>query len=81
MPKTPLPPLLKKTANTRPPVRQSTEPALTVKEIAVLDGCSVKTVHRAIKAGLLEAFHVGPGGRLLRISRQAHAAYRHLNHL
>lgn len=67
----------KKTANVRSAVRQDTEAALTIKEVAVLDGCSEKTVQRAIKAGLLQAFHVGPGGRLLRISRQAHAAYRH----
>lgn len=49
---------------------------LTVKEVAELDGCSVKTVRRAIKAGLLEAIRVGPGGRLQRIDPAAHAAYR-----
>lgn len=49
---------------------------LTVADVAKLDQCSEKTVRRAIKAGLLVAVRIGPGGRLLRISRQAHAAYR-----
>lgn len=49
---------------------------MTVKKVAELDGCSVKTVRRAIAAGLLEAIRVGPGGRLLRIDPAAHAAYR-----
>ena len=49
---------------------------MTVKEVAALDRCSEKTVRRAIAAGLLEAIRVGPGGRLLRISRSAHSAYR-----
>ena len=49
---------------------------LTVADIAELDQCSEKTVRRAIKAGLLVAVRIGPGGRLLRISRRAHAAYR-----
>jgi excisionase family DNA binding protein len=49
---------------------------LTVKEVAALVGCSERTVRRAIEAGLLEALRLGPGGRLLRISPEAHAAYR-----
>lgn len=49
---------------------------MTVKKVAELDGCSEKTVRRAIAAGLLEAIRVGPGGRLLRIDPAAHAAYR-----
>lgn len=49
---------------------------MTVKEVAALDGCSEKTVRRAIAVGLLEAIRVGPGGRLLRIDPAAHAAYR-----
>lgn len=49
---------------------------MTVKEVAELDGCSVKTVRRAIAAGLLEVVRVGPGKRLLRIDPAAHAAYR-----
>lgn len=49
---------------------------MTVKEVAALDRCSEKTVRRAIAAGLLEAIRVGPSGRLLRISRSAHSAYR-----
>jgi len=49
---------------------------LMVKEVAELDGCSEKTVRRAIAAGLLEAIRVGPSGRLVRIDPAAHAAYR-----
>lgn len=49
---------------------------LTVQEVGTLDRCSEKTVRRAIKSGLLQALRVGPGGRLLRITRQAHEAYR-----
>jgi excisionase family DNA binding protein len=49
---------------------------LTVQEIAALDRCSEKTVRRAIGAGMLQALRVGPGGRLLRITRQAHEVYR-----
>ncbi len=48
----------------------------TIQEIAELDRCSEKTVRRAIAAGLLEAVRIGPGGRLIRISRKAHEAYR-----
>jgi len=49
---------------------------MTVKKVAELDGCSEKTVRRAIATGLLEAIRVGPGGRLLRIDPAAHAVYR-----
>lgn len=49
---------------------------LTVQDIALLDRCSMKTVRRAIDAGLLQALRVGPGGRLLRVTQGAHAAYR-----
>ena len=49
---------------------------LTVQEVAELDRCSVKTVRRAIDAGILQALRIGPGERLLRVTRQAHAAYR-----
>jgi len=48
----------------------------TVQEIALLDRCSVKTVRRVIKAGLLQALRVGPGSRLLRVTQQAHEIYR-----
>ncbi|UWQ54036.1 helix-turn-helix domain-containing protein [Leisingera caerulea] len=47
----------------------------TVKEVALEDNVSEKTVRRAISAGLLEVIRVGPGGRLLRIHPEAHAAY------
>lgn len=49
---------------------------LTVRQVATLDGTSEKTVRRAIKAGVLHAIRVGPGGKLLRISAAAHKAYR-----
>lgn len=49
---------------------------MTVKKVAELDGCSEKTVHRAIAKGLLEVIRLGPGGRLIRIDPAAHAAYR-----
>lgn len=49
---------------------------MTIKKVAELDDCSVKTVHRAISAGLLEVIRLGPGGRLIRIDPAAHAAYR-----
>jgi excisionase family DNA binding protein len=53
-----------------------TEQLLTVRQVAALDGCSEKTVRRAIAAGLLEVVRVGPGGRLVRIDPAAHRAYR-----
>lgn len=49
---------------------------LTIREVAALDRCSEKTVRRAITAGLLQALRVGPGERLLRVTKEAHAAYR-----
>ena len=52
------------------------ERLLTVKQVAELDGCSEKTVRRAITEGLLEVVRVGPGGRLVRIEPSAHRAYR-----
>lgn len=48
----------------------------TVAEIAKFDSCSERTIRRAIAAGLLAAIRIGPGGRLLRVSREAHEAYR-----
>jgi excisionase family DNA binding protein len=55
---------------------QAKEPLLTVRDIAESDNCSEKTVRRAIAAGLLEAIRIGPGGRILRIEREAHEHYR-----
>jgi excisionase family DNA binding protein len=52
------------------------EMLLTVQEVATRDRCSEKTVRRAIGAGLLQAVRIGPGGRLLRVTRAAHEAYR-----
>lgn len=57
-------------------VRDHDAPLLTVRDVARLDGCSEKTVRRAIAEAHLQAIRIGPGGRLLRITRQAHAAYR-----
>lgn len=53
-----------------------TRQLMTVKDVAILDQCSEKTVRRAIDAGLLEVVRIGPGGRLIRIDPAAHAAYR-----
>ena len=52
------------------------QPLMTVKDVARADNVSEKTVRRAISAGLLDVIRVGPGGRLIRISPAAHAAYR-----
>jgi excisionase family DNA binding protein len=51
---------------------------LTVRQVATLDSCSEKTVRRAIKAGLLPVIRVGPGGKLIRISKVAHMTYRQM---
>ena len=56
--------------------KQKTGPLLSVREVAVLDNCSEKTVRRAIDAGLLEVVRVGPSGRLVRIEPADHLAYR-----
>jgi excisionase family DNA binding protein len=64
---------------TRRPVKRDLpdeERTLTVQDVADLDSCSEKTVRRAIASGLLEATRVGPGNRLWRITRRAHAQYR-----
>ena len=60
----------------KPPPAEADRTSSTVREIARLECCSEKTVRRAIEAGLLEAYRTGPGGRLLRITRAAHEAYR-----
>lgn len=52
-------------------------PLLTIQDVATLDNCSVKTVRRAIDAGRLEALRLGPDGRLIRITREAHQRYRY----
>lgn len=49
---------------------------MTIREVAELDGCSEKTVRRAIEAGLLDVVRLGLGGRLIRIDPAAHRAYR-----
>jgi excisionase family DNA binding protein len=63
-------------AKTKTPPVEGGEELLTIKEIAALDRCSEKTVRRAIDAGLLQAIRIGPGGRLLRVTRTAHQTYR-----
>ena len=60
----------------KPPNRDTLRALLTVRQVAELDGCSEKTVRRAIQAGLLESVRIGPAGRLLRIDPAAHALYR-----
>ncbi len=61
-----------------PKTRRLAEPEqlLTVREVAELDGCSEKTVRRAIAAGLLDVVRIGPRGHLVRIEPSAHRAYR-----
>lgn len=54
---------------------------LTVRKVAVLDSCCEKTVYRAIKAGLLPIIRVGPGGKLIRITKAAHMTYRQMGGL
>jgi excisionase family DNA binding protein len=54
----------------------SKAPLMTIAEVARQDGCSEKTVRRAINAGLLEVIRIGPGGRAIRISVEAHLLYR-----
>lgn len=61
--------------------RDESRELLTVAEVAELDRCSEKTIRRVIAAGLLEAMRIGPGGRLIRISRKAHETYRQGNWL
>lgn len=74
--------------NKRQPIGTSDTPnggdsrqLLTVRQIATLDNCSEKTVYRAIKAGLLPVIRVGPGGKLIRITKAAHMAYRQMGGL
>lgn len=69
----------KQSPNQRQPVSTSDMPngndsrqLLTVRQIAALDNCSEKTVRRAIAAGLLLVVRVGPGGKLIRITKAAH---------
>lgn len=46
------------------------EPLLTVKQVAALDGCSEKTVRRAITEGLLDVVRIEPAAP--RAYRQSH---------
>ena len=59
--------------NNRIPVEES---LLTVREVAELDGCSEKSVRRAITLGLLASVRIGPAGHMIRITASAHRAYR-----
>ena len=54
---------------------------LTIRQVAALDSCSEKTVYRAIKAGLLPVVRIGPGGKLIRITKAAHRTYRQMGAL
>ncbi len=61
----------------KPPSKtNSADELLTVKDVAIRDRCSEKTVRRAIDAGLLQVLRIGPSGRAIRISHEAHALYR-----
>jgi excisionase family DNA binding protein len=61
----------------RPPAGKA-EQLLTLQDVAARDQCSVKTVRRAIEAGLLEATRIGPTGRSIRVSEAAYARYHAL---
>jgi hypothetical protein len=60
----------------RRPSASAPEVLYTLADVARLDRCSVRTLRRAIDAGLLEVIRIGPAGRLIRVTPQAHAAYR-----
>ena len=60
----------------RRPSASRPEVLYTLADIAGLDRCSVRTLRRAVAAGLLEVVRIGPAGRLIRITPEAHAAYR-----
>ena len=62
--------------NRAAPTADDGDVLLTVADVARLDCCSEKSVRRAIAAGMLDAVRIGPGGRMLRVTRAAHAAYR-----
>ena len=51
-------------------------PLKTVKQVALEDNVSEKTVRRAITAGHLEVLRMGPGGRLTRSHPAQHESYR-----
>ncbi len=72
---------MKQIPNHRPiqhPPAGKPKPRLTMQDVATRDQCSVKSVRRAIKAGLLEATRIGPSGRSIRISEDAYARYHAL---
>lgn len=58
------------------PLKSTATPLLTVSEVASRDRCSEKTIRRAVALGLLEVLRIGPGGRSIRISEEAHLLYR-----
>lgn len=57
------------------PREAKAERLLTMQDVALRDQCNVKTVRRAIEAGLLEATRIGPSGRAIRISEMAYSRY------
>ena len=61
----------------RPPAGKA-ERLLTMQDVAARDQCNVKTVRRAIEAGLLEATRIGPSGRAIRITEGAYSRYHAL---
>jgi len=54
------------------------ERSLTMRDVATRDQCDVKTVRRAIAAGLLDAMRIGPSGRSIRITEGAYSRYQTL---
>ena len=69
--------ILNHSLNPRPPAGK-VERLLTMQDVAARDQCNVKTVRRAIEAGLLEATRIGPSGRAIRITEGAYSRYHAL---
>lgn len=59
-----------------PPVVNPDDVLLTVAEVAALDKVSERSVRDAIKRGELKEVRVGPGRRMVRISKKDHQDYR-----
>jgi len=76
-----LEPIMKPIPSRKPyprPLLGKAERLLTIQDVAARDQCNVKTVRRAIEAGLLEATRIGPSGRSIRITEEAYSRYHAL---
>ena len=63
-------------AKSPPPAVKPEDVLLTVAEVAALDKVSERSVRAAINAGLLKTIRIGPGRRMVRITKKAHEDYR-----